>query len=78
MLRDTKKIHNLSSGNTYGFFPDINLSSPYHSKGWSENQTIINSKIHELIKAKFEDLPVNYQAIMNKQLKSHCKKQKEF
>ncbi len=50
------------------------MLNPYHTKGWSENQMIYNSKIQELIKEKFEDKPINNQAIINKHLKKHCKK----
>lgn len=71
MLTDTKEI-NKSIRNSYCFLPDIKTRNPYHPKGWSENLMIYNNKIQELIDEKFEDKPVNNQAIMNKHLKRHC------
>ena len=58
----------------YNYLPDIYLHSPYHSRGMSENQRIFNNKIDELIKEKFENKPINHQAMKNKHLKK-CKKQ---
>ena len=72
MLIDTKE-NNRSIFNSYSKLPDINMHNPYHSKGWSENQSAYNAKIQELIKEKFDDKPVNQQALLNKHLKNHCK-----
>ncbi len=56
----------------YNYLPDISLHSPYQSRGTSENQRMFNNKIEELIKEKFENRPINQEAMKNKYLKK-CK-----
>lgn len=76
MQSETKEINQTNQEKTTIFLPDINKNNLYHSKGWSDNQSIYNTKIQELIKKKFEDKPINHTAIMNKYLKNNCKKYK--
>lgn len=56
----------------YSYLPDINLHSPYRPRGTSENQRMFNNKLEELLKEKFENRPINQQAMKNKYLKK-CK-----
>lgn len=60
------------SDDKYNFLPDINLHSPYHSRGISENQKILNNKMEELIKEKFQNKSINHEAMKNKYLRK-CK-----
>jgi hypothetical protein len=62
----------ISNKEKYSFLPNINLNSPFHSRGISENQREFNNKIEVIIKQKYQNRPINQEAMKNKYLKK-CK-----
>jgi len=69
---DYKNMNENWTKKEYTNLPDINLHSPYHTRGLSENQKILNKKIQEILKEKFENRPINQQAVINKYLNRKC------